>query len=85
MTGLKSLPAAAVIVTVAAALHLASLPAAADDKQDILNEKFEKEIEIRHEQARHNRERFERLERESESFRREIESLRRDVDELRRR
>lgn len=66
------------IIAVAAALRLASLPAAADDKQDILNQKFEKEIEIREEQARHYRERFERLERE-------IEGLRRDVEELRRR
>ena len=73
------------IVAVAAALRLASLPAAADDQQDRLNQKFEKEIEIREEQAHHNRERFERLQREIENLHREIENLRRDVEDLRRR
>ncbi len=65
------------ILAVAAALYLLSVPALADEKQDFLNEKFEKEIEIRKEQA-HNRERFERLQAEIENLRQEVEELRRE-------
>jgi hypothetical protein len=50
---------------------LLNVPALADEKQDFLNEKFEKEIEIRKEQA-YNREHFERLQAEIENLQQEV-------------
>jgi hypothetical protein len=59
------------ILPVVAALYLPNVPALADKKQDFLNRKFEKEIEIRKEQA-YSTERFARLQAKIENLRLEI-------------
>jgi hypothetical protein len=59
------------ILPVAAALYLLNVPALADEKQDFLNGKFEKEIEIRKKRT-YNRERFKRLQAEIENLQQEV-------------